>query len=156
MFPYPFAWFLARLIAATLLGLAVGYEREYRGRAGGLHTNGLVAAGAASFALVGVATGEHTIPYIITGIGFLAGGVIFRQGATVSGINSAATLWATAAVGALAGVGLFREAAAVTTAIILVNVLMDPISKATRARIAHRHTDGQQNFPNADQRTDQE
>jgi putative Mg2+ transporter-C (MgtC) family protein len=147
----PFVWFLVRLAAATLLGLAIGCEREFRGRPGGLHTTGLVAAGAASFAGIGSATGEHVIPYIVTGVGFLAGGVIFRQGLTISGINSAATIWATAAAGALAGVGLFQEALAVTTAIILVNVLADLISKAARARIERRRSEGQQQSPDADQ-----
>ncbi len=138
MHPYPFAWFLVRLAVGTLLGLAIGIRTRISRPAGRIAYRGLVAAGAAAFAAIGPATGERVIANIVTGVGFLAGGVIFRQGATVTGINSAATIWATAAVGALAGVGLFREAAAAAAAILSVNVVMEPIAKLTRERIQRR------------------
>jgi putative Mg2+ transporter-C (MgtC) family protein len=99
---------------------------------------GLVAAGAAAFAGIGAVTNVPVAPYIVTGVGFLAGSVIFREGATISGINSAATIWATAAVGALAGVGFYPEALAAAITIVLVNLLMEPMSRITRERIERR------------------
>ena len=137
--PVPDVQILTRLTVGALLGLLVGYEREWRGRPAGLHTCGLVATGAAAFAAIapalGSGTGDRVIANIVTGVGFLAGGVILREGMNVSGLNTAATIWATAAVGAFAGVGLFREAAAVAVAILAINILMDPLSAALNARI---------------------
>lgn len=135
---YPFVGFLAHLILGTFLGLLIGYEREYRGSPAGLHTTGLVAAGAALFAGIGPLTNVNMLPNIVTGVGFLAGGVIFRRDSGVSGLNTAATIWSTAAVGALAGIGLYPEALAGTVTILLVNIFVDPISKSVRERIARR------------------
>ena len=120
--------FLARLAVASLIGMLIGLERQLSGRPAGLHTTGLVAAGAALFATIEpAATGSSSyriISNIVTGVGFLAGGVILRQGDSVSGLNTAATIWATAAVGVLAGLALFREAAIGALAIIGLNLLV--------------------------------
>ena len=124
----PLADFLARLAVAALIGMAIGLERQLSGRPAGLHTTGLVAVGAALFATIEpAATGSSSyriVANIVTGVGFLAGGVILRQGGSVSGLNTAATIWATAAVGVLAGLALFREAAIGALAIIGVNLLV--------------------------------
>ena len=71
---------------------------------------------------------------VVTGVGFIAGGVIFREGVNVTGLNTAATIWSTAAVGALAGFGLWREATAGAIAILLLNLLLQPLADAIDAR----------------------
>lgn len=130
--------FLTRLGFAALLGIAIGFERQWRQRAAGLHTSSLVAVGAALFALLDqtLNAGDATriVAGVVTGVGFIAGGVILRSGVNVTGLNTAATIWATAAVGALAGFGLWPQGAAGAVAIVLLNVLLTPIADAINAR----------------------
>lgn len=134
--------FVSRLGVAAILGIAIGFERQWRQRAAGLHTSSLVAIGAALFALldVSLAAGDTTriVAGVVTGVGFIAGGVILRQGASVSGLNTAATIWATAAVGALAGFGLAAPAALGAVAIIGFNLLLQPLAEAIDARTGQR------------------
>ena len=101
---------LASLLLAFVLGSLVGLERQYRQRTAGLRTNVLVAVGAALFVnlaqriydLHGGSYGVvHVVAYIVSGIGFLGAGVIMRESGNIRGINTAATLWGVAAVGAL-------------------------------------------------------
>jgi putative Mg2+ transporter-C (MgtC) family protein len=66
---------------------------------------------------------------VVTGIGFLGAGVIMREGLSIRGINTAATLWCTAAVGALAGMGFSREALVAAIVVILANVLLRPVAR---------------------------
>lgn len=130
--------FLTRLGVAALLGIAIGFERQWRHRATGLHTSSLVATGAALFALLDTSlnSGDTTrvVAGVVTGVGFIAGGVIFRTGVSVSGLNTAATVWATAAVGALAGFGLWTGALAGAVAIIALNLVLQPLSDFINAR----------------------
>jgi len=123
--------FAVRLLVGALLGAAIGFERQWRQRAAGLQTTALVTTGATLFALLDSAfagaNSTRILANIVSGVGFLAGGVILRQGASVSGLNTAATIWACAAVGALAGVGLFADAAMGAAAMILLNLLMQPL-----------------------------
>jgi putative Mg2+ transporter-C (MgtC) family protein len=95
---------------ATLLGAAIGFERQWRQRMAGLRTNTLVAIGAASFVIFESLFPDNVSPtrvaaQVVSGIGFLGAGIIFREGLQVSGLNTAATLWCSAAVGLLAGSG---------------------------------------------------
>jgi putative Mg2+ transporter-C (MgtC) family protein len=130
--------FLTRLIVGAGLGLLIGFERQWRGRPAGAHTTGLVATAAAAFAALGPAlTGEsegRIVANIVTGVGFLAGGVILREGPNVTGLNTAATIWSTAAVGALSGVGLFREALSLTGAILAINLLAERVARFISSR----------------------
>ncbi|HTU80713.1 MAG TPA: MgtC/SapB family protein [Candidatus Acidoferrales bacterium] len=123
--------FAVRLLVAGLLGAAIGFERQWRQRGAGLHTSALVAIGAALFALLGPVLGSasetRVLANIVTGVGFLAGGVILRQGTSVTGLNTAGTIWATAAVGAFAGVGLFWEATLGALAIATFNLCLQPM-----------------------------
>jgi putative Mg2+ transporter-C (MgtC) family protein len=112
----PAAELLVRVGLATVLGLAIGIERQWRSRMAGLQTMALVSMGSALY--LG-AYGFHrdtdptrVVAQIVTGVGFLGAGVIMKQGSWVTGLNTAATLWATAAVGALAGAWAWREAVA--------------------------------------------
>lgn len=96
------------LTAAFFLGGLIGLERQYRQRTAGLRTNILVAIGAAIFVdaanrLTGHEGAVHVMAYVVSGIGFLGAGVIMREEGNVRGINTAATLWASGAVGACAG-----------------------------------------------------
>ncbi|GAS98419.1 MgtC-like protein [Mycolicibacterium canariasense] len=125
---------LLRLAAGMGLGALIGFERQYRARMAGLRTNALVSAGATLFVLLSAhgfagATADPTrvAAQIVSGIGFLGGGVILREGLTVRGLNTAATLWCSAAVGALAGAGMYPAAAAGAAAVIVIHVVMRPI-----------------------------
>jgi putative Mg2+ transporter-C (MgtC) family protein len=134
--------FLLRLGIAALLGIAIGFERQWRQRAAGLHTSTLVSIGSALFALLDqtLRAGDTTriVAGVVTGVGFIAGGVILRSGANISGLNTAATIWATAAVGALSGFGYWREAIAGAVAIVLFNLLLQPLANAIDARTNSR------------------
>jgi putative Mg2+ transporter-C (MgtC) family protein len=113
------------LLGALALGLVVGYERSYHGRAAGMRTYGLVCmASAALTVLAGYPTfwyGGHITSYvgadptriiqgIVTGVGFLGAGVIMREGMNISGLTTAASLWASSAIGILVGVGFYPAA----------------------------------------------
>ena len=122
---------LLRLGAGIGLGTVIGLERQYRARMAGLRTNALVAVGATLFVLLSAygfrgATADPTrvAAQIVSGIGFLGAGVIMRDGLNVRGLNTAATLWCSAAVGALAGAGMFTVAFAGTVLVVVVNVAL--------------------------------
>jgi putative Mg2+ transporter-C (MgtC) family protein len=120
------------LAVAFVLGALIGLERQWRQRTAGLRTNVLVAVGAAAFAdlgtrIAGAEGATRIVSYIVSGIGFLGAGVIMKEGAQVRGLNTAATLWSTAAVGAFAGVGLELQAALVAAFILAGNTLLRPL-----------------------------
>ena len=113
---YDFIDTLVSLTTAFVLGTMIGAERQYRQRTAGLRTNVLVAVGAAAFVdlamhLSGNDGAVRVIAYVVSGIGFLGAGVIMKQGMDVRGLNTAATLWASAAVGSCAGADLVAQAA---------------------------------------------
>src|ERR1700724_2716673 len=98
------------LAMATLLGACIGFERQWRQRMAGLRTNTLVAIGAASFVIFEGLFPDDGSPtrvaaQVVSGIGFLGAGIIFREGVSGTGLNTAATLWCSGAVGLLAGSG---------------------------------------------------
>lgn len=123
MFPY-----IANLLAAMLLGALIGAERQWRQRMAGLRTNALVATGAAVFILSSISTSPDSpgriAAQVVSGIGFLGAGVIMREGMNVRGLNTAATLWCSAAIGVLCGLGQFWQAAAATLIILCANILL--------------------------------
>jgi putative Mg2+ transporter-C (MgtC) family protein len=126
------ATFTLRIVVAFLLGIAIGIERQWRQRMAGLRTNALVAVGAALFSSLAILMGPNVnqtqiAAYVVSGIGFLAGAVIFKEGFTISGLNTAATMWATAAVGTLCGSGFLPEAGIGTVMVLACNVLLRPI-----------------------------
>ena len=129
----PFLHTASALLVAFGLGGLIGFERQWRQRNAGLRTNVLVAVGAAAFVdLGGRMTGGdgsvRVIAYVVSGIGFLGAGVIMKEGAQVRGLNTAATLWASAAVGAFAGAGQEAEAALVAAFILAGNTLLRPLA----------------------------
>lgn len=125
-----------RIVLAAVLGGAIGLERELRDREAGLRTHLLVSVGAALFTMVSAYawtdwrfSNEEGLVFdptriaaqVVTGIGFLGAGAIIRQGLSIKGLTTAATLWVVAAIGMAAGVGYY-EAALVTTALVLVSL----------------------------------
>lgn len=123
-----------RILAGASFGIIIGFERQWRARTAGLRTNALVALGATLFVIMGAYSfgdGDPTrvAAQIVSGIGFLGAGVIMQQGASISGLNTAATLWASAAVGALAGAGMLHIAAFGTLAVIGANILLRPVAR---------------------------
>ncbi|MEY2697312.1 MAG: hypothetical protein RL333_1450 [Pseudomonadota bacterium] len=126
---------LISLSTAFVLGSLIGVERQYRQRTAGLRTNVLVAIGAAAFVdmanrLTGHEGAVHVTAYVISGIGFLGAGVIMKGDAGVRGLNTAATLWGAAAVGACAGADLLLEATLVAFFVISGNTLLRPVVNA--------------------------
>lgn len=123
---------LVSLSTAFVLGAVIGFERQYRQRTAGLRTNVLVAVGAAIFVdmanrLGGHEGAIHVVAYVVSGIGFLGAGVIMREEGNVRGINTAATLWGSAAVGAACGADLILEALLGTLFVLAANTLLRPI-----------------------------
>lgn len=131
--------FILRLLAAFACGVAIGLERQMRQRTAGLRTITLVASGACLFVTLGVLTGNGTAgvtqiaAYVVSGVGFLGGGVIMRDKGSIQGINTAATLWCAAAVGVLCGSGHFGPAIAGTVLVLVTNTLLREVSRAINA-----------------------
>ena len=131
----PFLDTLVSLAGAFVLGCLIGAERQYRQRTAGLRTTVLVAVGAAAFVDLGARIGGpvealRVVAYVVSGIGFLGAGVIMKEGLNVRGLNTAATLWCSAAIGACAGSDMLAEAAAVTVFVLAGNTLLRPLVNA--------------------------
>jgi putative Mg2+ transporter-C (MgtC) family protein len=121
-----------RLLLALALGALIGAERQWRQRAAGLRTNTLVCFGAAAFVDLGSTVAPGTtqiIAYVVSGVGFLGAGAIMKDGGNVRGLNTAATLWCSAAVGACAGAGELLDAVFVTVLLIGINIALRPLSR---------------------------
>jgi len=120
------------LVLAAVLGSLVGLERQWRQRLAGLRTNALVALGAASFTLMSMMVEGEISPtrmaaQVVSGIGFLGAGVIMKEGANIRGLNTAATLWCSAAIGVMAGAGFHLVAMMVALCILAINILLRPV-----------------------------
>ncbi len=121
--------FVLRVAVAMLLGAVIGAERQLRQRLAGLRTNALVASGASLFVLVSAYTGDVSSAgrisgQVVSGIGFLGAGVIMREGLNIRGLNTAATLWCSEAIGVLCGLGLLVEAALGAVVILCANIVL--------------------------------
>jgi len=120
--------FAANSFIALFLGAVIGLERQWRQRNAGLRTNALVALGASLFVSLsrlaaGVGDSTRIAAQVVSGIGFLGAGLTMREGLTIRGLNTAATLWCAGAVGTLAGLG-FRVESAVGAAMVVVTHLI--------------------------------
>jgi putative Mg2+ transporter-C (MgtC) family protein len=132
---YDFFDTLVSLFVAFVLGTLIGAERQYRQRSAGLRTNVLVSIGAAAFVdlanhLTGADGSVRVIAYVVSGIGFLGAGVIMKEGMNVRGLNTAATLWASAAVGSCAGADMVAQSVALTVFVLAGNTLLRPLVNA--------------------------
>ncbi len=149
----PLEVFLNRLLCALVAGTAIGLERQLRKRNAGLAVNALVAVGACIFILISesvIATAIQNggpvnndnlrvLSQVVTGIGFLGAGVIMKNGLTIHGLNSAATIWCSAAVGCLCGYGMWRYAAISVAVILFINWII----KNFEIFVEKRHQDNQ-------------
>lgn len=134
MTPEPNAYMLAgRVLIAAILGAALGFEREWRGKEAGLRTNTLIALGAALFTAMSVELGAGSgdpariAAQVVTGVGFLGAGAILHQGGTVQGLTTAAMIWVNASIGVAAGAGHVRLAVATTAIVLLTMIVLSPI-----------------------------
>jgi putative Mg2+ transporter-C (MgtC) family protein len=125
---------VARVFVALLIGAAVGIEREYRGHAAGVRTLAMVSVGACIFSAVGIFAfpGHLTDPtriaaQVVTGVGFLGAGAIFRAEDGVKGLTTAATVWVVAALGMSVGFGLYIIATASAVIVLIGLVLVRPL-----------------------------
>lgn len=112
-------------VVSMFCGGAIGLERQLRGKPAGMRTSILVCIAAATFTQLGMDIGDGADParvlgQVVTGVGFLGGGVIFRDGSSVSGLTSAATILALAAIGGAIGTQRYIEAVALTLIVIFV------------------------------------
>src|ERR1700733_7207605 len=119
----PFIWTVIEFAIAFALGTLIGAERQFRQRSAGLRTTVLVAVGAAAFSDLGIRLGgtdgaARIVAYVVSGIGFLGAGVILKDGINIRGLNTAGTLWCSAAVGAFSGCDYPAEAAAPTVSVL--------------------------------------
>jgi putative Mg2+ transporter-C (MgtC) family protein len=114
-----------RVILACVLGGLIGWERERHRNilSAGIRTYGAISLGACAFSIVGMymvsSDPSRVASQVVTGIGFLGGGIIFRQGDYVTGLTTAATLWATAAVGLAVSVGMYLTSILISLLIFL-------------------------------------
>jgi putative Mg2+ transporter-C (MgtC) family protein len=144
---------LGKLILATILGGAIGLEREVAGKPAGLRTNILICVGAAlftqlsidiaqvGFSSVGQPYGDTTriAAQIVSGIGFLGAGAILHGGGSVVGLTTAATIWVVAAIGAAVGAGAYVDACGATILIMLILVGLRPFESKLAAKRRRVH-----------------
>ena len=128
--------FTLRLLTALIAGLLIGFERQWHHKSAGLRTNTLVSVGAAIFVLLSLiitakGNGDVTriIAQVVTGIGFLCAGIIFKEGMNVHGLTTAVTVWCCSAVGCLAAAGYFIGTFIATFFIIAVNLILKPLDE---------------------------
>ena len=139
------------LFSAVLLGALIGFERQWRQRMAGLRTNTLVALGAATFVLFeGLIPGESSptrvAAQVVSGIGFLGAGLIFKEGLSVRGLNTAATLWCSAGIGVLCGAGLQLYALLAACLVMFVNLLLRPLVSWINRQLPRPGPDTDQNY----------
>jgi putative Mg2+ transporter-C (MgtC) family protein len=128
-----FTNFTLNVLAALVMGVAIGIERQWYQHPAGLRTNALVAIGSALFVgLSGLLAGAESSPtriaaQVVSGLGFLGGGVILREGLNVRGLNTAATLWCSGAIGSLCGAGFPLAGLVGTIAILVIHLGLRPL-----------------------------
>ena len=128
-----------KIAMATILGYVIGVERELHGKVVGTRTISLIAIGTALYVLMSpsIFGGDNSriIAQVVSGIGFLGAGIIFKTGDTVKGLTTAATVWCAAAIGCLCGYGMYAEAVVGTIAVMTVNLLFKHIHKGKKEEI---------------------
>lgn len=127
--------FILRLIIALAAGLLIGFERGWHHKAAGLRTITLVAVGSALYVMLSIKLtlneGDVTriIAQVVTGIGFLGAGIIFKEGNIVRGLTTAATVWCSSAIGCIAAAGFYMETLFGTIAVLMVNSVLILVDK---------------------------
>ena len=135
-----YLYFFGRISVCFMLGIIIGLERQYRRKIAGIRTITLVALGAFLFVSVSRMTVSNDISrvaaQVVSGIGFLGAGVILRDGSNIRGLNTAATLWCSAAIGTLTALGLIGEAIIGVGYILLSNILLRFVSRKIMKKIS--------------------
>lgn len=147
-----------RILFGLVLGACVGLERQWRAGLAGLRTNALVSIGAALFVVMGAygfspdgsADPTRVAAQVVSGIGFLGAGVMIREGLNIRGLNTAATLWCSAAIGCLAGTGMYLIAAAGTALIVLANIFLRPLGRVVNRRSGRHPSSSSSSSASAD------
>ncbi|MBI1769401.1 MAG: MgtC/SapB family protein [Bacteroidetes bacterium] len=120
-----------RLLISFAIGTAIGLEREYRSKAAGLRTMIIICLGSTIFTEISIHLGannpDRLAANIVTGIGFLGGGVIFKDGLTITGITTATTIWISAALGMAVGAGEYFVAIVGSGVVLIVLTLMEKV-----------------------------
>ena len=127
-----------RLLIALILGAVIGAERQWKQRAAGMRTNTLVCFSAAAFVDLGSTIGgpntTNVIFYVVSGAGFLGAGAIMKDGGSIRGSDTAASLLCSAAVGACAGAGEMPDAVFVTALLVSINLALRPVLRYIERR----------------------
>lgn len=127
--------FIIRLFVVAAIGLIIGIERQIGGHHVEIKTTFLIAVGTFAFCMIEILLGYPDIRMsanIVTGIGFLCSGVIFKNGLTVNGLNTSATLWSTSGISILVAYGYFKFAFIITLILILLNIVLNISAKKIR------------------------
>jgi len=118
--------FIIRILVSAVLGILIGFERQMHGKSIGEKTVALITVGSTLFVLMSptILGGDNSriIAQVVSGIGFLGAGIIFKDGTSVKGLTTATTAWASAAIGCLVGCGMYLAAVVGTLAIFLINM----------------------------------
>lgn len=123
---------MVAMIVSIICGGIIGFEREYRSKSAGLRTIMLISLGSTIFTIVskhGVGTDDRISANIITGIGFIGAGVIFKDRISVRGLTTAAVIWTSAAIGMTAGIGYHALAFALTMITLVVLLMVTKVEK---------------------------
>ncbi len=132
--------FILRLLCALAAGLIIGFERGWHHKSAGLRTITLVTVGSALYVMLSVnmtlSEGDVTriIAQVVTGIGFLGAGIIFKEGNMVRGLTTAATIWCSSAIGCMAAAGFYLETLMGTVAVLMVNSVLIIVDKYLESR----------------------
>jgi putative Mg2+ transporter-C (MgtC) family protein len=129
---YPFTEDTLKIVLSILVGAIIGVEREYRSKAAGFRTITLISVGSTLFTMVSIKLGSPNSPdrvaaNIITGIGFLGAGVVFKDGFSVTGLTTATAIWVTAALGMTIGIGAYKMASEGLVLVLIVLSLFEYI-----------------------------
>src|SRR5687768_17279117 len=151
---------IVRLLIAVLIGMIIGAEREYRNKDAGLRTVTLISIGSCLFTLMSISiasdTHDRIASNIVTGIGFLGGGVIFKSESGVKGLTTAATIWMTAALGMTVGTGNMQVAFLGTAVVLMVLLSFTYVEKLIdRKNQVFHYTIVQNNLPGNLQKIEQ-
>lgn len=118
---------ILKVAISIFLGYLIGYEREHQGKAVGTRTVSLIALGSALFVIMSptIFSGDNSriVAQVVSGIGFLGAGIIFKDGNTVRGLTTAATIWCSASIGCLCGFGMYKEAIIGTVGVLFINTV---------------------------------
>lgn len=120
---------IIKIVISIVLGFLIGLEREKHKKAIGIRTTSLITLGSTLFAIISIcsfhADQSRVIAQIVSGIGFLSAGVIFKNSDQITGLTTAATIWCAAAVGVLVGIGMFEMAIISTLSILIINTIFN-------------------------------